>query len=74
MRTRDQLVTAAESGYGPFRMTRHEVLHEFGDDAVYSAYDFLYLAVYGRLTFHGRPVKLEDGIAGAADADATRTT
>ena len=63
MRTKEELVAAANSGTGKFRMTRHEILEEFDHDAVFSAYDFLYLAVHGKLNFHGRPIQLADDIA-----------
>jgi hypothetical protein len=62
MRTREELAAAAKSGTGVFRMTRHEILEEFDHDAVFSSYDFLYLAVHGKLTFHGRTVEIADDI------------
>jgi hypothetical protein len=40
-----------------------EILEEFDHDPVFSSYDFLYLAVHGKLTFHGRTVQMVDDIS-----------
>jgi hypothetical protein len=63
MRTKEELAAAAKSGTGVFRMTRLEIFEEFDHDPVFSSYDFLYLAVHGKLTFHGRTVQMVDDIS-----------